>query len=100
MMVRPLTLPRQEDQDVALLQLAHDLDRHLVALGAADDGGEAGHAAVDQLDAPGAQLDVVDRPVQVAVAAVAGSQPLRRQSGLVKLPPAMWKPGCARAPRR
>ncbi len=61
----------QEGQDVAPLQLAHDLDRHRVRLGAADDGGEAGHAAVDQLDAPRAQLDVVDRAVQVAAAVAA-----------------------------
>ena len=50
----------EEDQDVAPLQLAHDLDRHLVAFGAADDRGETGHTPVDQLDAPGAQLDVVE----------------------------------------
>ena len=67
-MERPLTLPREEDQDVAPLQLAHDLDGDFVALGAADDGGKAGHAAVDQLDAPGAQLHVVDGTVQIAVA--------------------------------
>ena len=51
----------EEDQDAATLELAHDLHGDLVALGAADDGAEARHAPVDQLDAPGAQLDVVDR---------------------------------------
>ena len=65
MMLRPLTLPRQKDEDVALLQLAHDLHRHLVALGRADDGRKARHAAIDQLDAPRTQLDVVDRAVEV-----------------------------------
>ena len=61
---------REEDEDAAALQLAHDLDGDLVALGAADDGAEARHAAVDQLDAPGAQLDVVDRAVQLHLVAV------------------------------
>ena len=60
----------EEDQDAAALQLAHDLDGHLVALGAADDGAEPGHAAVDQLDAPGAQLDVVDGAVELHLVAV------------------------------
>ena len=69
-MLRPLTLPREEDQDVAALQLADDLDGDLVALGAADDGREPGHAPVDQLDAPGAQLDVVDRAVELHLVAV------------------------------
>ena len=55
-----------------LLQLAHDLDRDLVALGRADDGRKAGHTAIDQLDAPGAQLDVVDGAVQVTVAVPVG----------------------------
>ena len=73
-----------------LLQLAHDLDRDFVRLGAADDGGEAGHAAVHQLDAPRAQLDVVDRAVEMTVR----SLPRRSVSGLVKaVPPASWKPG-------
>ena len=58
----------QEAQDVAPLQLPHDLHGHFVGLGAADDGGKAGHAAIDELDAPRAQLDVVDGAVQVAVA--------------------------------
>ena len=84
----------EEDQDVALLQLAHDLDGDLVRLGAADDGGEAGHAAVDELDAPRAQLDVVDRAVEVAVAV--GGAPtgalIRAGEGV---PPARWKPGSA-----
>ena len=31
---------------------------------------EAGHAAVDQLDAPGAQLDVVDGAVELHLVAV------------------------------
>ena len=62
---------REEHEDVALLQLAHDRHRRLVAAGGADDGGEAGHAAVHQLDAPGAQLDVVDGPVRVASGAAA-----------------------------
>ena len=70
MMLRPLTLPRQEDEDAAALQLAHDLDGHLVVLGAANDGAEARHAAVDELDAPGAQLHVVDWPVQLHLVAV------------------------------
>ena len=61
---------REEDEDAAALQLAHDLHGDLVALGAADDGAEARHAAVDQLDAPGAQLDVVDRAVQLHLVAV------------------------------
>src|SRR3990172_3754696 len=43
-------VPGKEGQDVASLQLAHDLDGDLVALGAADDCREAGHAAIDQLD--------------------------------------------------
>ena len=58
----------EEDQNVALLQLAHDLDRDLVALGAADDGRKAGHAAVHELDAPSPKLDVVNRAVQPACA--------------------------------
>ena len=33
-------------------------------LGAAHDGREAGHAAVHELNAPGAKLDVVNRAVQ------------------------------------
>ena len=85
----------EEGEDVALLQLAHDLDGHGVGLGAADDGGEAGHAAVDQLDAPRAQLDVVDGAVEVAVVAVAVAI-----SGLVKLVPARLSPenGCGSWP--
>lgn len=57
----------QESQDVAALQLADDLDGHCIRFGRADDGGEARHAAVHQLDAPRAQLDVVDRSVQMPV---------------------------------
>ena len=34
-------------------------------LGAADDGGKARHAAIDQLDTPRAQADVIDRAVQM-----------------------------------
>ena len=60
----------EEDEDTARLQLAHDLDRDLVALGAADDGTEPGHAAVDQLDAPGTQLDVIDGTVELHLVAV------------------------------
>ena len=66
----PVDVAGEEDQDAAALQLAHDLDGHLVALGAADDGGKAGHAPIDQLDAPGAQLDVVDGPVEQRLVAV------------------------------
>ncbi len=57
----------EEDEDVALLQLAHDRDGGLVGAGRADEGGKARHAAIDQLDTPRAQLDVVDGAVQVAV---------------------------------
>ena len=67
----------EEDQDVALLQLAHDLDRDLVALGAADDGREAGHAAVHELDAPGAELDVVNRAVEAARAVAVAAAHIR-----------------------
>src|SRR5574341_1034666 len=63
----PVDVTRQEAQNVALLQFAHDLDRHLVGFGAADDGREARHTAIHQLNAPRPELDVVNRPVQVAV---------------------------------
>ena len=66
----PVDVAAEEDEDAAALQLADDLDGHLVALGAADDGAEPGHAAVDQLDAPGAQLDVVDGAVELHLVAV------------------------------
>jgi hypothetical protein len=66
MMDRPLTLPRQESEDVAALQFTHDLNRHLIGFGRADDSGEAGHPAVYQLDTPGPQLNIVDGAVQVA----------------------------------
>ena len=70
MMLRPLTLPLRKIEDASALQLADDLDRDLVALGAADDGAEAGHAAVDQLDAPGPELDVVDGAIELHLVAV------------------------------
>ena len=66
----PVDVAAEEDEDAAALQLADDLDRDLVALGAADDGAEPGHAAVDELDAPGPQLDVVDRAVELHLVAV------------------------------
>ena len=66
----PVDVAAEEDEDAAALQLADDLDGDLVALGAADDGAEPGHAPVHQLDAPGAQLDVVDGPVELHLVAV------------------------------
>ena len=66
----PVDVAAEEDQDAAALKLADDLDRDLVALGAPDDGAEPGHAPVHELDAPGAQLDVVDRAVQLHLVAV------------------------------
>ncbi len=56
----------EEDENVTLLQLPHDLDSRLVGLGSADDGREAGHPPVHQLDAPGAQLDVINGAVNIA----------------------------------
>jgi hypothetical protein len=38
-----------------------------VGVGGPDDGSEAGHAAIDELDPPRPQLDVVDRTVEVPV---------------------------------
>ncbi len=85
----PVDVAAEEDQDAAALQLAHDLDRDLVALGAADDGAEPGHAAVHELDAPGPQLDVVDRAVElhlVAVHAEVGAgEALAVSAGMVEL---------------
>jgi hypothetical protein len=57
----------EEREDVAALQLTNQLYGYFVGLGAPDDGGETRHAPVDELDAPGTELDVVDRTVQVAV---------------------------------
>ena len=58
----------QEDQNIPLLQLPHDAHRSLVRPGRPHDRGEARHAAVDQLDTPRTQLDVVDGAVQMAIA--------------------------------
>ena len=49
------------------MQLAHQFDGYLVALGAADDGREAGHTPVHKLDAPGTELYIVNRAVEIAV---------------------------------
>ena len=85
----------EEGENVAALQFAYDLDGHGVGLGTAHDGGKARHAAVDQLDAPRAQLDVVDGAVEMAVVAVGAAM-----SGLVKLVPARLSPakGCGSWP--
>jgi RecA-family ATPase len=72
MMLRPLTLPLRKVRMLRRCSSRTILTATSLDLAAADDGGKAGHAAVHQLDAPGAQLDVVDRAVQVAV------QPLPR----------------------
>ena len=45
------------------MQFAHNLDRHLVALGCADDGGKAWHAAVHHLHSPCAGLHIAYRTV-------------------------------------
>jgi hypothetical protein len=62
----PVDVAGEEDQDVALLQLAHDLDRHLVGLGAPTMAAKPGMRPSTKLDAPGAQLDVVDGAVGIA----------------------------------
>ena len=66
----PIHVAAQEGEDVAPLELADDLDGDGIRLRLPDDGGEARHAPVHQRNAPGAQLDVVDGAVQVAVVAV------------------------------
>src|SRR5664280_1977272 len=85
----PVDVAAEEDEDAAALQLAHDLDRDLVALGAADDGAEPGHAAVHELDAPGPQLDVVDGAVELHLVAVheqvAAGEALAVRAGVVEL---------------
>ena len=48
--VSPLRVRAHEDEDVALLQVARELLGRLVVRQRADAGGEAGHAAVDELD--------------------------------------------------
>ncbi len=61
----PIHIPREESEDVALLQFAHDLDRHLVRLGRTHNRRKPRHTPIHQLDTPGAQLDIIDRAIQM-----------------------------------
>ena len=77
----PVHVAAQEREDVAALKLAHDLHRDLVGFGRADDGREAGHTPVHQLDAPRPELDIIDRAVQVAVQSVVRPAVIRAGEG-------------------
>ncbi len=57
----------EEGQDVAALQFANDLDRHLIRFRATDDRRETRHTAVHQLDAPRAKLNIIDGTIQMTI---------------------------------
>ncbi|MEJ2561680.1 MAG: hypothetical protein P8Z42_03225 [Anaerolineales bacterium] len=63
----------EKGENVSLLEFANDGDGGCVGVRRASDGCEAGHAPVHQLDAPGAQLDIVDRPVEMSVSVGPGT---------------------------
>ena len=63
----PVDVAGEKDEDIALLEFPDDGNRGLIRAGRTDDGGKARHTAVHQLDAPRAQLNVVNRAVEVTV---------------------------------
>ena len=67
----PVDVAGEETEDVTALEFAHDFDGDFVGRGRADDGGKAGHTAIDKLNAPGTQLNIVDGTVEIAARAVA-----------------------------
>ena len=75
-----------------LLKLADDLNRHFIRLCCPDDRRESGHTTIYQLDTPGAELDIIDRAVQMTIQARFAIA--WWISGLVKdVPPARENPG-------
>ena len=82
-MLSPPVLDAHEDEDVALLEVARQLLGGLVVGQRADAGGEAGHAAVDELDALLAQDGVGGRPEPEALDERRAEQRLERLDGLV-----------------
>ena len=69
-MLRPLTLPQRKIRMLRLCSSRTILTATSLLLAQPTMAAEAGHAAVHQLDAPGAQLDVVDRAVELHLVAV------------------------------
>ena len=53
--------------DAPLLEVADHLDRGFVVRGCAEDRRKPGHPAVDELDAPGAELHIINRAVEITV---------------------------------
>ena len=63
----PVDISREECQDVTALKFTHDFDRNLIGFCATYNGCKAGHTTINQLDAPRAELYIIDRTVQVTM---------------------------------
>ncbi len=63
----PIHVAAEEGEDIPSLELPYDGDGGLIAASLAHNSGESRHTTVNQLDAPGAKLDVIDGAVEMTI---------------------------------